>query len=440
MSREHETIIAPATPLGRSALALVRIDGGGAREFAEELAGRALREREATHVLLRDADGVIDDAVATLYLSPRSFTGNDLVEISLHGSPAIVERLLQSAGQRGIRLAEAGEFTERAVLNGKLDLVQAEAVGDLIASRTAAQAKLALENLEGALSRQAAEVREELVSILSRFEAALDFADEGYTFITVEEAIERLRVLGERLASMEATFRRGRATRNGIALVILGKPNAGKSTLLNALCGEERAIVTPIPGTTRDLLRETIELGGLPVTVVDTAGLRETEDAIEGIGVARARAAASRAELVLYLIDASAGADAEDRRSIEAHPEAVVVYTKGDLAAAPEGAVAISAVTGEGLEGLLEVLRAKVEAEFAVPEGGGAVVNERQRRAVSEARASLESAAEAIRSGASEEIVAVDLRSAARSLGVLTGEITPEELLREIFGKFCIGK
>ncbi|MFN2443530.1 MAG: tRNA uridine-5-carboxymethylaminomethyl(34) synthesis GTPase MnmE, partial [Thermoanaerobaculia bacterium] len=389
---ELDTIIAPATPVGRSALAIVRMDGPRARELAEEWAGRKLEERRATRVRLSDRDGVIDEAIVTLYVAPRSFSGNDLVEVSLHGSPAVVDRLLRAATDAGARLAEAGEFTERAVLNGKLDLVQAEAIGDLIASRTAAQSKLALANLEGALSREARAAREELVAILSRVEAALDFAEEGYTFIERSEAIARLGRLAEDLRGIEETFRRGRATAGGVTLVILGRPNAGKSTLLNALCGEDRAIVTPIPGTTRDLVRETIELGGLPVMVVDTAGLRKTSDEVEGIGVARAREAASRAEMVVYLIDASVGEVAEDGEALERHPEAIVVHTKIDLAGAPEGALGISVATGEGLRELVERLAGEVREKYAVPEGGGAVVNERQRRALAEAREGVEAA------------------------------------------------
>jgi tRNA modification GTPase len=437
---ELDTIIAPATPLGRSALAIVRMDGPRARALAEEWSGRKLEERRSTRVRLTARDGVIDDAVITLFVAPRSFSGNDLVEISLHGSPAVVERLLRAAADAGVRLAGAGEFTERAVLNGKLDLVQAEAIGDLIASRTAAQSKLALANLDGALSRDAQAAREELVAILSRFEAALDFAEEGYTFIERSEALERLRGLAGNLRGIEETFHRGRATAGGITLVILGRPNAGKSTLLNALCGEDRAIVTAIPGTTRDLVRETIELGGLPVMVVDTAGLRDTADEVEGIGVARAREAATRAEMVLYLIDASTGETAEDHQALALHPEAMVVHTKTDLERAPEGAFGVSVATGEGLPALLERLGDEVREKYAVPEGGGAVVNERQRRALEEARAAVDAAAEAVERGESEEVVAVDLREGARALGLLTGEITTEELLREIFAKFCIGK
>ncbi|HEU5163320.1 MAG TPA: tRNA uridine-5-carboxymethylaminomethyl(34) synthesis GTPase MnmE, partial [Thermoanaerobaculia bacterium] len=348
-----DTIVAPATPFGRSALAIVRIDGPRAGAIAEELAGCALEERRATFAHFRDGADPIDDGVVVRFEAPRSYTGNDLVEITLHGSPAVVERLLRAATARGARHAEPGEFTERAVLNGKIDLVQAEAIGDLIESRTALQAKLALSNVEGSLSREGAALREIVVDILTRVEAALDFAEEGYEFIDRAEAVAKIDDAAARLASLESTFRRGLATARGITAVILGRPNAGKSTLLNALCGSDRAIVTPIAGTTRDLLRETIELGGLPVTLVDTAGLRSASDPVEEIGVARALEAAAAAELVLYLIGAGEGRIAADDEAIARHPEAIVIYTKTDVAPAPAEAVGVSVTGGLGMDALL---------------------------------------------------------------------------------------
>ncbi|MGH9456585.1 MAG: tRNA uridine-5-carboxymethylaminomethyl(34) synthesis GTPase MnmE [Thermoanaerobaculia bacterium] len=435
-----DTIVAPATPLGRSALAIVRIDGPLAPRILEDLAGRPLEERRATRVRLASETGLVDEAVATRWVAPHSFTGNDLVEISLHGSIPVVERLLREVLARGARMAEAGEFTERAVLNGKIDLVQAEAIGDLVNARTGVQAKLALANLEGALSREAAVLRERIVELLSRFEAALDFADEGYTFVERDEAIDLAEGAIEAVDRLAATFARGRSTASGVTAVILGRPNVGKSTLLNFLCGSERAIVTPVAGTTRDLLRETVEIGGLPVTVVDTAGLRSTSDLVEEIGVARAIEAASAADLVMYLVDATAGLDPEEDAVLARHPEAIVVYTKVDLAEAPAGALGISIPAGRGEGELLARLDRVVRERYAVPEGSAAVVNERQRAALEEGREALAAAREAMRAGATEEFVAADLRRAARALGALTGEVTSGEVLARIFAKFCIGK
>jgi tRNA modification GTPase len=436
------TIVAPATPVGRSALAIVRMDGPASGRILGELASRAeesFPERRVTRVLLRADGSAIDDCVVIRYVAPHSFTGNDMVELITHGAPVVVEALIRAAVARGARIAEPGEFSERAVLNGKLDLVQAEAVGDLIAARTTLQARLSLRNLEGRLSGEANRVRGDLLHVISRLEAALDFAEEGYEFITREEAVQVLASAKVKLESIGATFRRGRAATAGLSLVIVGKPNVGKSSLLNFLVGSERAIVTDIPGTTRDLLRETVEIGGLPVTLVDTAGLRSTDEPVELIGVERARQAASGADLVLYLIDASRGADDEDLREITA-VDPVVVHTKVDLAAAPEGALAISVRSGEGVDKFLEVLDRRVREGFAPAEADATVVNARQHGSVIEAAEALSSAVGALEEGRTEEVVLVDLYRAATALGLLTGSISSSDVLHEIFAKFCIGK
>jgi tRNA modification GTPase len=385
---------------------------------------------------LRYNGDALDDCVAIRYAAPQSFTGNDLVELTLHGSPMLVTRVMGAVVELGARMAEAGEFTERAVLNGKLDLVQAESIGDLINSRTALQAKLSLGNLGGALSSRGGSIRESLLHVTSRLEAALDFSEEGYEFITREEA--RLRILAAlaEANAMAETYRRGRATNSGLTAVILGRPNAGKSTLLNALVGSERAIVTPIPGTTRDIVRETIEIGGLPVTIADTAGLRASGDVVEEIGVARAREAAGSADMVLYLVDANEGLTADDE--LAAFADAIVIYTKTDLAPAPQGAIGISAREGQGIESLLSLLDARVREEFAASEGS--LVNERQLRAVITCRESLTAALGAIDAGLNEEVIVVDLNRASIALGLLTGAITTDDVFTEIFSTFCIGK
>jgi len=438
-----ETIVAPATPVGRSALAIVRLDGPLSSSILCALSGRDLAtfpERHVAHVLLRSEGETLDDCVAIRYEAPRSFTGNDMVELITHGSPMIVARIVRAATARGARVAEPGEFSERAVYNGKLDLVQAEAVADLIASRTALQAKLSLSNLEGRLSSTANRLRAELLDVISRLEAALDFADEGYEFITREDARAVIESARARAASVLATFDRGRATAAGLSLVILGRTNVGKSTLLNFLCGSERAIVTDIPGTTRDLLRETIEIGGLPVTLVDTAGLRATPERVEQIGVDRARAAAAGADIVLYLVDASGGASNDDAREMAAHPEALVVFTKADLADAPAGAWAISVRTGFNLDAFLRELDRRVRERYAAPEHDATIVNERQRASIVECAEALADALEAVEDEREDEVIVVDLYRAANALGALTGAISSDDVLSEIFSKFCIGK
>ena len=423
-----DTIVAPATPLGRSALAIVRIDGPRAGELLLSLCGVLPEVRHAALVRLP-----FDECIAIRYEAPHSFTGNDLVELTLHGNPLLVEQVIAACVERGARLAEPGEFTERAVLNGKLDLVQAESIADLINARTTLQAKLSLSNLEGTLSRKASAIRQTLLEVISRLEAALDFSEEGYEFITRAEATLRLEAALRETSALADTYRRGRATAAGLSAVILGRPNAGKSTLLNRLVGSDRAIVTPVPGTTRDIVRETIEIGGLPVTLADTAGLRESSDLVEGIGIERAREAARQADIILYLIDAT-----DPEPSPAEYPDALVVYTKADLAAPPPDSLAISAVTDHGIDELMRTLDELVRSRFAAPEG--ALVNERQSQAVAECSAAITAALASLSANADEHMVVVDLYRAANAMGVLTGAITRDEILNEIFGKFCIGK
>lgn len=428
-----DTIVAPATPPGRSALAIVRIDGPLSNSILASLSQSglpAIRTAALTH--LHD----IDECIAIRYEAPHSFTGNDLVELTLHGNPLLVERVIEACVSLGARMAEPGEFSERAVLNGKMDLVQAESIADLINARTTLQAKLSLSNLEGMLSRKASAIRQTLLEVISRLEAALDFSEEGYEFITRDDARSRVEAAMRDIAAIRETYRRGRATRAGLSAVILGRPNAGKSTLLNRLVGSDRAIVTPIPGTTRDIVRETIEIGGLPVTLADTAGLRETSDIVEDIGVRRARDAARSADIVLYLVDGVAGLTDEDRAELSALENVQLVYTKADLTAR-EG-LSISAVLDHGIGELLARLDELVRDRYAAPEG--ALVNERQRAAVAECESALQGALEAIAAGLDEQMIVVDLYRAANALGLLIGAVTREDVLSEIFGKFCIGK
>jgi len=429
------TIVAPATPVGRSALAIVRIDGPLSSAILQSLSGTLPDERHAAFVHLQHKGELLDECVAIRYVAPRSFTGNDLVELTLHGNPLLVQRVIEAAVDLGARMAEPGEFTERAVLNGKLDLVQAESVADLINARTPLQAKLSLSNLEGSLSRTASSIRETLLHVISRLEAALDFSEEGYEFITRDDALRRIDEAVASTRELGDTFRRGRATTRGLDAVILGRPNAGKSTLLNRLVGSERAIVTPIPGTTRDIVRETIEIGGLPVTLADTAGLRESDDVVEGIGVERAREAARRADIILYLIDATAPVEPESFDTLT-----VRVYTKIDLAAAPAGQIGISVPANTGIDELLAKLDAIVREEFAAPEASAVLVNDRQRIAVGEAESALIAARTSLMDEHDEQLVLVDLYRASNALALLTGAITHDDVFTEIFHKFCIGK
>lgn len=441
MSLLSETIVAPATPVGRSALAIVRIDGPASGEILRRLTGAETDPpvRQAVHTAIRQDGEIIDDCVVIRYEAPHSFTGGDLVEIMLHGNPLLIERTIAACIALGARFAEPGEFTERAVLNGKIDLVQAESIADLINARTALQARLSISNLEGSQSRRASALRAGLLDVIARLEGTLDFSEEGYEFISRDEAKARVGEMHSEVRAMLETWSRGRATREGLSAVILGRPNAGKSTLLNRLVGSDRAIVTPIPGTTRDIVRETVEIGGLPVTFADTAGLRESGDPVEEIGVKRARAAAGSADLVIYLVDAATGwtaADVEEIARIEA--PLLRVWTKRDLIPESVDGLAISALTDEGVPELLRELDRFVRDRFAAPEGS--LVNERQREATAECAVAMEDALASLDAGAEEQMVVVDLYRAANALGRLTGAITRDEVLGEIFSRFCIGK
>lgn len=435
-----DTIVAPATPVGRSALGIVRLDGPEAREIAERLSGREIPERRPVVRMLRWDEKPIDEAVMVWFPAPRSYTGNDVVEITHHGSPAIASELVRACLSNGARMAEPGEFTERAVLNGRLDLVQAEGVAALIEARTALQAKLALSHVEGELSRAAGRIRASLLQLISRLEGALDFADEGYEFISREAASDLIGSVTDELEQMLGSFERAHAVMSGLTLVLLGRPNAGKSTLLNAITGADRAIVTEIPGTTRDLLREQVEISGVPVTVVDTAGIRATEDRIEGIGVERARRAAEGADIVLYLIDSSVGVTLEDEIELSTLPDALVVWTKSDIGTPPADGVAIRADRVGGIDPLLRALEALVAERWLSDDGYPVLVTHRQRTAIAEAFGALDLAAESLRNGASEEVVLVDLYRAAGSLAALMGAISSSDVLGEIFSSFCIGK
>ncbi|MFZ2490475.1 MAG: tRNA uridine-5-carboxymethylaminomethyl(34) synthesis GTPase MnmE [Thermoanaerobaculia bacterium] len=437
-----DTIVAPATPVGRSALAVVRVDGPHCPEIIQALAGRMPEVRQSTLTSLRMEGVTIDQAVVVRYEAPRSFTGNDMLELTIHGNPVLIRSLVDACITLGARLAEPGEFSERAVLNGKLDLVQAESIADLINARTSLQARLSLTNVAGRLSERASAIRATLLDVISRLEAALDFAEEGYEFITRSEARGKLVDAADNAAGMLATYERGRASHDGLSAVILGRPNAGKSTLLNLLVGSDRAIVTSTPGTTRDILRETVEIGGLPVTFADTAGLRTATEHVERIGVERARAAALQADVILYLVDAAEGMTAVDEAELRAvdgeRARVLVVYTKVDLARAPAGACGISAETGAGIRQFLQQLDGLVREAFVAEEGS--LVNERQRLSVADCAEGLGAAIASVDAGHEEQIVLVDLYRSAAAIGALTGAITNDEILRQIFGKFCIGK
>jgi tRNA modification GTPase len=449
--RGGDVLVAAATPPGASALAVVRLTGppGGTLAVARRIAPRlpeAPRPRVATLCRLVSEDGrPLDRALVLFFPAPHSATGEEVVEFFCHGSPAIVAGLLATARAAGARPAARGEFTRRALANGKLDLAEAEGLAVLARAETRGVARQALALVEGELSRRVLAARERMLDVLSGLEAALDFA-EDVAAPDARGVSDVLAAVAGEAEALAATAARGGMRDRRKVVAILGRPNAGKSTLFNALVGRDRAIVTAVPGTTRDAISETCEIGGETVTLLDTAGLRATEDEVEKIGVRVAERAGEKSDLVVYLIDAAKGESEEDRgflRRREGQEGALVVATKLDLAPrghppAVQGAVFVSAVTGEGLEELRVLLASRLGL---VQADGELLVLERHREALVSAASCLrEAAALAGDLPSAPELVAARVREALSALGVITGETATEELLDRIFATFCVGK
>ncbi len=444
-----DTIVAPATTPGAAAVAVVRLSGAGAlavagRVFVPRGPG-FLPDRRLVLGTLRDAAGDdLDEALAVAMRGPRSFTGEDVVEFQMHGGPAIVDAALAACVVAGARPAQPGEFTRRAFLNRRLDLAQAEAVADLVAARSEKARRLALRQLRGGLSERIGQLRASLVDAAAEIEAHLDFPDED---IPDENRAEIGRTIRDALRSMEvllATHKQGRIAREGARVVLAGPPNAGKSSLFNALVGRERAIVTPHPGTTRDSIECTLEIGGLAVTLVDTAGMRESPDEVERIGIERTRAEIRDADLVLYLDDSppAPGLETPALHLVpkadllpESRREAIRAGGEGGGRAEP---LPVSSETREGLD--------RLEAAIVAALGGPGDADEamlasaRHAECLRAARSALERAAEAFAASASGDLVMVDIRESLDQLGEITGGHTGEDILDRIFGKFCLGK
>lgn len=439
-----DTIVAIATPAGRGAIGMVRISGPDARRIAGQLAGRArpLEARRATFATITTGQ-IKDRVVLTSFPSPASYTGDDVVEITAHGSAVVLKGILSGAMAAGARLAAPGEFTLRAYLRGKIDLPQAEAVGDLIDAVTPLQARAAFDQLNGTLTSAIASIEADLFDLMARLEASVDFPDEGYHFIapgTVHQAIDQIVAKVDQLLH---AARRGRMVREGAQVAIAGLPNAGKSSLFNALVGAHRAIVTEIAGTTRDLLTEVVNLNGLRVTLVDTAGLTESSDPIEREGVARARQALSVSDVILLVRDGSRPWPDDALIPQGLADRVIPVASKADLTQAwshPDAA-AVSATTGEGLDALIErVQRHLIGEPLTDPP---AISNVRHIQLLNTTREVLVRAAAAVAASAhtlSEEFVLADLQRARASLDEITGARTPDDVLVHVFERFCVGK
>ena len=459
MALHSDTIAAISTPPGPGAIGILRLSGPRAAEIAgacfRPLGGGSLTDRAPRTLVygdLLDREGAaIDQVLATYTRGPASYTGEDTAELQCHGAPMVLALGLEALFARGARQARAGEFTRRAFLNGRLDLTQAEAVGDLLEAGSREEARNAAGQLSGALSRRIGTVYSALVDVMAHFHAVLDYPDEDIDPFTQEGLSAALAAQEEALERLIATYRRGRQLKRGVRCALVGRPNAGKSSLLNALAGYDRAIVTEIPGTTRDTVEETVELDGVPLRLIDTAGLRESDDPVERLGVARSRAAMEEAELILVLWDSSRPVTEEDGRLLEramALAPTILVWTKEDLSSAPvpflrlaspPPAVEVSAKTGAGLDGL-----SRAVAELFPRETGAAygqlLTNERQVQAASRALEAVGRARAALEAGMTPDALLTDVEEALEALGELTGQSVREDVTDRIFSKFCVGK
>jgi tRNA modification GTPase len=448
MTEFPDTIAAIATAPGRGGVGIVRLSGPQAVHLVHALTGRKPPPRQASLATFRAADGsAIDQGLVLRFDAPKSFTGEDVVELHAHGSPVVLDLLLARCVALGARRARPGEFSERAFRHGRIDLAQAEAIADLIAAGSEAQARAAARSLQGEFSRRVDALRQRLIDLRAYIEAAIDFPEEEIDFLADAQLAADLDALRSDLAQLLRAARTGQRLRDGLHAVIIGAPNAGKSSLLNALAGSDRAIVTAIPGTTRDTLRETVSLDGVELTLVDTAGLRDTRDEIEAEGIRRARAELARADLALLIVDAHTSARTLDALRAECPPGVarLIVRNKIDLTDAPprvvrhadEAEVHLSALTGAGLD----LLRAQLREHAGASESEGAFsARARHVEALQRVATHLDAASVALHGTRAGELAAEDLRQAQQALAEITGAYTSDDLLGEIFGRFCIGK
>jgi tRNA modification GTPase len=447
---EQDTICALGTPPGTGGIALLRISGPEALRIAAACCTPApkMAQRMAQFCRFHDAEGDIDEGLLTWFQAPASYTGEEVVEIGIHGSSYIAQRMLEALLKQGARLAKPGEFTLRAFLNRKLDLSQAEAVADLIASSSRAAHALALQQLRGGYSARIEELRQKLIDFCALIELELDFSEEDVEFARRDELQKLIDHLISVCGDLVDSFRYGNALKQGVPTAIVGAPNSGKSTLLNALLQEDRAIVSDIPGTTRDTVEEAITIQGVLFRFIDTAGIRSTSDTIEKLGIERSFKKAREASIVVFLGDATRTDETafevqteQLRAQIGNGPQLLPVLNKADLPGAhpSDKVMCISAKHGIGLDGLKAVFLEHVRAMRA-GDGGIVVTNARHVEALGHARHALYDAREALASGAGGEFLATDLRRAQHHLGEITGRITPDDILGSIFGKFCIGK
>jgi len=442
MSNQEDTIAAITTPPGKGGVGIVRVSGSEASHVARAILGNVPKARYADLTWFKNNNNeFIDKGIAIYYPRPNSYTGEDVLELQGHGGPVVMQMLLQAVLEQGVRLAEAGEFTQRAFLNDKMDLAQAEAVADLIDSGSAQAARAAVRSLQGAFSDVVNSLVDQTIDLRAYVEAALDFPEEEIDFLATDELKLRFDNLNKEFVALQKRVQQGALLREGLTAVIVGKPNAGKSSLLNRLAGYEAAIVTDIPGTTRDVLKEQITLDGLPIHIVDTAGLRESDDVIEQEGIRRAHSALEQADLVIQLVDVRSPGDINDL-NLESDLPRLTVYNKidtvdTDMQQKPE-AVYLSAKTGFGVDNLVQKLKDIVGFQSDAINTLGA--RTRHLNALNAAEQHIQIAHQHLTVSKAGELVAEELRLAQDYLNKITGEFTSDDLLGKIFGSFCIGK
>ena len=455
-----DTIVAIATPAGRGGIGVIRLSGPAARSIAEPMLRlkHPLEPGRAVFGELVDACGAtaparendrIDEVVVTFFQKPHSYTTDDIVEISCHGSPVVLRHVIELCLACGARLAEPGEFTMRAFLNGRLDLTQAEAVRDLIDSQTLFQAKVAAQQLGGSLSKRLKPVKEKLVALIALLEAGIDFAEDDISIAPDRAILDQIAQVREPLEQLAASFAYGKLVHEGLTLAIVGRPNVGKSSLFNCLVERERAIVTAQPGTTRDLVSETVAIGGIPVQLVDTAGIRQALDEAESIGIRKSMEALADADLVLVVVDTTAPFSEEDRelvKQVEGRA-GIVVENKVDQRSSQFSVpgsqlprVRTSALTGEGIPELRTAIMRQVGGESGTQIESGFLTNVRHQKLVNDSLSALDAATNAVGARVPHEMMLLDLYGALRPLDEITGATTADDILNLIFGSFCIGK
>lgn len=447
----EEIIIAQATPVGEGAISIIRVSGSGSIKILDSVfRGKIKLTKAATHTIhygkiISEQDEVIDDVLVSVFINPNSYTGEDSVEISTHSSVIVVKKIIELLTSKGARLAEPGEFTKRAFLNGKIDLAQAEAVADIINARTEASLRGARNQLDGILSQKVEELRESLLSVSSLLELELDFAEEDLEFLSSQEAIEKIDNIILEIDSLLKTYSFGRVIREGINVALVGRPNVGKSSLLNYMLKEARAIVSEIPGTTRDIIREEVSIDGILFRLFDTAGIRITENTVEKEGVERSREAVKEADVVLFINDVLDGYSEElfnELINLTKKEKIISVLNKIDLDRKTniETDLRISALTGEGIKELFELLKTKALGSKSYTEKSAVVSNIRHYDALEKAKVNLEDAKNSLINKMTGEFISVDLRLAEEHLGEIIGKVTTDDILNNIFSKFCIGK